>query len=79
MRNEIRCGNCNRLLGKGQAYEIQIKCPRCGTMNHLIATSADPESPRASTEDSYEDTDRQCDDVQRRGLERPEGNGRREC
>ncbi|WP_153770123.1 Com family DNA-binding transcriptional regulator [Labrenzia sp. CE80] len=35
----IRCGSCNALLFKaGQgaiANDIQIKCRRCGTLNHL--------------------------------------------
>ncbi|WP_338670168.1 Com family DNA-binding transcriptional regulator [Pseudodesulfovibrio methanolicus] len=64
-KSEIRCGNCNRLLGKGQAINLQIKCPRCGTLNHLKATSLNPESRRASTGDSCEDTDRQCNHVPR--------------
>jgi len=31
---EVRCLTCNKLLGKikGEA-EIEIKCPRCGTVN----------------------------------------------
>ena len=29
---EIRCGRCNRLLAKGQAGDITIKCPRCATI-----------------------------------------------
>lgn len=37
---EIRCGGCNRLLARvGQYDQIQIKCPRCGTLNHLKAES----------------------------------------
>ena len=32
---EIRCGYCNRLLGKGIAIELSIKCPRCGCINHV--------------------------------------------
>lgn len=35
----FRCGNCQRLLGKvGAAGEVQIKCPRCNTINHKKAT-----------------------------------------
>jgi len=34
-RIEIRCGHCNKLLGKGTARDLEIKCPRCGTLNHL--------------------------------------------
>jgi phage FluMu protein Com len=32
---QIRCGNCNRLLGKGTALDLSIKCPRCGCINHV--------------------------------------------
>ena len=36
----LRCGECARLLARAKAYEeIQIKCPRCGTLNHLRAQS----------------------------------------
>jgi len=36
----IRCGECARLLAKAAHYaELQIKCPRCGTLNHLKAPS----------------------------------------
>ena len=36
---DIRCGNCNRLLAKGdmEAGEIEILCPRCKTMHILRA------------------------------------------
>lgn len=32
---EIRCGQCNRMLAKGMALDLSIKCPRCGTINHV--------------------------------------------
>lgn len=36
----LRCGECARLLARARHYdEIQIKCPRCGTLNHLKAES----------------------------------------
>ncbi|WP_437438281.1 Com family DNA-binding transcriptional regulator [Azotobacter beijerinckii] len=36
----MRCGGCDRLLAKvGQLTEVQIKCPRCGMLNHLKAQS----------------------------------------
>jgi len=31
----IRCGKCHRLLAKAQGGVIEIKCPRCGTLNHV--------------------------------------------
>jgi phage FluMu protein Com len=37
---EIRCGGCNRLLALAGWFEqLQIKCPRCGALNHLKAES----------------------------------------
>ncbi len=38
-KREIRCGHCNRLLGKGTARDLEIKCPRCGALNHVRDTS----------------------------------------
>lgn len=47
MRN-IRCGTCSALLFKAGpgaiAASIEIKCRRCGTMNHL--RPAEPEQDR---------------------------------
>ncbi|WP_459932170.1 Com family DNA-binding transcriptional regulator [Fundidesulfovibrio butyratiphilus] len=45
---EIRCGHCKRLLAKGSVVEIEIKCPRCNTLNVLRATSPNPEGHGAS-------------------------------
>ncbi|MHC8397338.1 Com family DNA-binding transcriptional regulator [Pseudomonas sp. LB3P93] len=40
MLKECRCGNCKRLLVKiGEFTELQIKCSRCGTLNHVKAQS----------------------------------------
>lgn len=40
MLNDFRCGNCNRLLAQVGAFsEVQVKCTRCGTFNHLKAPS----------------------------------------
>ena len=40
MLKEFRCGNCKRLLARtGGFTELQIKCSRCGTLNHVKATS----------------------------------------
>ncbi|HGM5039169.1 TPA: Com family DNA-binding transcriptional regulator [Stenotrophomonas maltophilia] len=36
----LRCGGCAKLLGKADGYrQIQIKCPRCGVLNHMKAQS----------------------------------------
>ncbi|WP_321161130.1 Com family DNA-binding transcriptional regulator [Herbaspirillum lusitanum] len=54
---EIRCGGCNKLLGKGEYKVISIKCPRCKTLNELRAMSPIPERQRASnTEGVHEQT-----------------------
>ncbi|WP_123511926.1 Com family DNA-binding transcriptional regulator [Pseudomonas frederiksbergensis] len=40
MLKNCRCGHCKRLLARvGEHTELQIKCPRCGTLNHVKATS----------------------------------------
>ena len=39
----IRCGTCNRLLARGRVVVLEIKCPRCGTINYLRAQSPTPE------------------------------------
>jgi len=46
---QIRCGNCNRLLGKGTALDLSIKCPRCGCINHVKERqqSAPPQDKKA--------------------------------
>ncbi|PUA16824.1 Com family DNA-binding transcriptional regulator [Glaciimonas sp. PCH181] len=45
---DIRCGNCSRKLGEGEYITLTIKCPRCGTLNHLRATRPAPACRRAS-------------------------------
>ncbi|MFB0705400.1 Com family DNA-binding transcriptional regulator, partial [Pseudomonas protegens] len=40
MLKECRCGHCKRLLARvGEFTELQIKCSRCGTLNHVKASS----------------------------------------
>ncbi|UZZ12184.1 Com family DNA-binding transcriptional regulator [Ectopseudomonas mendocina] len=42
---DIRCGGCGRLLCRvSGCYTIQIKCPRCRTLNHQKAESL-PKAP----------------------------------
>ncbi|MEO3725769.1 Com family DNA-binding transcriptional regulator [Pseudomonas syringae] len=37
---DIRCGHCCRKLAAASGFtELQIKCPRCRTLNHLKAPS----------------------------------------
>ncbi|WP_082793029.1 Com family DNA-binding transcriptional regulator [Collimonas pratensis] len=45
---DIRCGSCSRKLGEGEYITLSIKCPRCGTLNHLRATRPAPACRRAS-------------------------------
>ncbi len=44
-RKEVRCGHCNRLLGKGEVLDFEMKCPRCKTINHVRAESPCSEPP----------------------------------
>lgn len=38
MLKDFRCGHCKRLLARmGENAELQIKCSRCGTLNHVKA------------------------------------------
>lgn len=40
MLKDYRCGQCKRLLARvGEFNELQIKCSRCGTLNHAQAQS----------------------------------------
>ncbi|WP_366143628.1 Com family DNA-binding transcriptional regulator [Zoogloea sp.] len=43
----IRCGKCNRKLGEGEYTRLNIKCPRCGTLNQLKAIEPPKCAPRA--------------------------------
>ncbi len=45
---ELRCGNCRRLLARGQPSNIEIKCPRCGHLN-LFNNPKAIEPPSASS------------------------------
>ena len=44
-REEIRCCHCGKLLAKGQAREMEFKCPRCGAFTILRAGCPDSEPP----------------------------------
>ncbi|AVB27922.1 Com family DNA-binding transcriptional regulator [Pseudomonas syringae pv. syringae] len=40
MLKSFRCGQCRKLLARvGEYTELQIKCSRCGTLNHVKAAS----------------------------------------
>ena len=53
----IRCGACRKLLAKAHAIAVEIKCPRCGTLNHWKAESLPPERLRAS---DHQENDNVC-------------------
>lgn len=40
---DIRCHKCGKLLAKGEALILELKCPRCKAYNLLRALSARPE------------------------------------
>ncbi|MDD2721614.1 MAG: Com family DNA-binding transcriptional regulator [Gallionella sp.] len=44
----VRCGSCNRKLAEAEFIRLAIKCPRCGTLNQLMAMSHTPARPGAS-------------------------------
>ncbi|WP_084403969.1 Com family DNA-binding transcriptional regulator [Marinobacterium litorale] len=44
---EIRCSKCQKLLAKAQFLALEIKCPRCNTMNSLRVLNPAPERQRA--------------------------------
>ncbi|WP_150654839.1 Com family DNA-binding transcriptional regulator [Pseudomonas fluorescens] len=45
MLKDCRCGQCKRLLARvGEYTELQIKCSRCGTLNHVKAASLERSS-----------------------------------
>lgn len=40
MLKDCRCGQCKRLLARmSENSELQIKCTRCGALNHVKALS----------------------------------------
>ncbi|MDH0645606.1 Com family DNA-binding transcriptional regulator [Pseudomonas sp. GD03858] len=40
---DLRCGQCNKLLARiTPVSELQIKCGRCRTLNHVKATRFEP-------------------------------------
>ncbi|MCC7632593.1 Com family DNA-binding transcriptional regulator [Stenotrophomonas rhizophila] len=58
MKN-LRCGDCAKLLGKaGGTYEIQIKCPRCGVLNHMKAESLSTDRRERHPEEGSTDEER---------------------
>lgn len=53
MLKDYRCGKCNRLLARvGEYTQLQIKCSRCGTLNHVRAMSLE-QSPLSDMNAEY--------------------------
>lgn len=45
----VRCGKCSKMLAKADFVRIEIKCPRCGTLNQMMsASNTSPERLGAS-------------------------------
>lgn len=48
--DDVRCPHCRKLLARGQAVEMEFKCPRCGTFFVLRAMSPSSEPLDGHTE-----------------------------
>lgn len=70
MLEDVRCGRCGRKLAAVSGYrELQIKCPRCGVLNHLKAASLPPECPMSIDPDESKDATNHREPVRgHRGL-----------
>ena len=54
MLKDFRCGRCKRLLARmGENTELQIKCSRCGTLNHVKAVEPRVSRHGATTSATY--------------------------
>lgn len=53
--DEIRCGSCRKLLARARAAELQIKRPRCGTMNSFMKAQSLPVERRRTPTDQEAD------------------------
>ncbi|ECB6525775.1 Com family DNA-binding transcriptional regulator [Salmonella enterica] len=40
MPHNVRCRHCNKLLARASFYFIEVKCPRCKTLNIITSPSA---------------------------------------
>ncbi|MDR0700939.1 MAG: Com family DNA-binding transcriptional regulator [Azoarcus sp.] len=50
----VRCGNCNKKLAEAEnGAQLNIKCPRCGTLNHVTAPSRSSERRGASLPETH--------------------------
>ncbi|EFR0954497.1 Com family DNA-binding transcriptional regulator [Salmonella enterica] len=40
MPHNVRCRHCNKLLARARFDFIEVKCPRCKTLNIITSSSA---------------------------------------
>ncbi|WP_306553383.1 Com family DNA-binding transcriptional regulator [Acidovorax sp.] len=76
---EVRCGRCQKLLARADGF-VEIKCPRCGCLNHWRAGAADPsgESPQMPERQRASSTKKDRDDASKKpfgmvGRQEPPG------
>lgn len=43
---EVRCGRCGKKLAIADYRMLEIKCPRCGQLNHFELRAGSPEPER---------------------------------
>nr|WP_184602948.1 Com family DNA-binding transcriptional regulator [Rhodanobacter sp. MP1X3] len=73
---DVRCSRCAKLLARARVFDvIEIKCPRCGTINSLRAVSSPlPASQGAPNGNTHDAHDSSLHDPSRRraaGVTRP--------
>ncbi|MDR3361671.1 MAG: Com family DNA-binding transcriptional regulator [Desulfovibrio sp.] len=64
---DIRCPECGKLLARGEALELQLKCPRCKIYFILRA-----ERPNAEPQDGQPRGNYERHNLSRRCLDDPE-------
>ncbi|EOA7986577.1 Com family DNA-binding transcriptional regulator, partial [Escherichia coli] len=47
MTQNVRCKNCNKLLARASFHYIEIKCPRCKTLNQITRAIEHPTHMRS--------------------------------
>ncbi|WP_293222341.1 Com family DNA-binding transcriptional regulator [Ottowia sp.] len=61
---DVRCGRCSKLLARAEGI-VEIKCPRCGCMNHWRASVADHGVPSPESERRERHQHRKSDDAKK--------------
>gem|GEM_PF-1314339 len=52
---DIRCGACSKKLGAGIFIKLELKCPRCKTINFLRVENPEPVHRECRTMDDTRD------------------------